>query len=135
MATRFQGYAARFNERDRGRDMIKPGAFDVSLSAIATPMPLFWQHSHYGSSVGTIDRLMVDATGLHVEATITDRRVESAFITGAVDGLSIGYIALDADRHDRGRDLLAVKLIEVSLVTQPMHPRCRAYAVQRECAA
>lgn len=124
---RFHGYAARFNHRDNGRDRILPGAFDYGLARRGDkPFALNWMH-HGNKVIGTIDKVTIDAVGLHVEASITDDKVADAFAKGAVNGLSIGYRTLQAELHDLGRDLECIELVEISLVAQPMQTQCRAF--------
>lgn len=119
----FAGYAAVFDTPDRGGDVIRRGAF-----AEAGTVPLLWQHR--GAPVGTIEMLDEDARGLRVVGRVDDPMVAQAVAAGALDGLSIGYRAIEA-RHGVRRELRRVALVEVSLVAQPMHPLARVQAVER----
>lgn len=120
--TRFAGYAAVFDAPDRGGDVVRRGAFGA-VGAV----PLLWQHR--GEPVGTIDMVGEDTRGLRVAGSITDPELARLVATGAVDGLSFGYRALDA-RQGARRELRRVALIEVSLVAQPMQPLARVHAVE-----
>ncbi|MCC7393842.1 MAG: HK97 family phage prohead protease [Sphingomonadaceae bacterium] len=132
---RFAGYAARFDLRDSGGDIIRPGAF----SDIATPLPLLWQHDG-ARPIGTVDVAREDARGLWVEGALTDGDATAAAVArmlgeGAVDGLSFGYRVRAAENGAPGRggaatrDLLSLDLIEISIVTNPMQPLARVAAI------
>jgi HK97 family phage prohead protease len=57
------------------------------------------------------------------------REVAALVQAGAIDGLSIGYRTVRAERDGKGRRLLAeLELWEVSLVTFPMLPEARVAA-------
>ncbi|MET0180428.1 MAG: HK97 family phage prohead protease, partial [Novosphingobium sp.] len=65
---RFAGYAAIFGRPDAGGDVIRPGAFAASLSALkdkGEPLPLFWQHRPE-QTIGWIEHVAEDARGLRV---------------------------------------------------------------------
>ena len=127
---RFAGYAALFDRRDAGRDLIRPGAFARTLAARRDPLPLCWQH-RAELRVGWIERLAEDARGLRVIGVIDnpDGRAALALRQGAVDGLSFGYRARGF-RHDvTGRELTDIDLFEVSLVTHPMQAGARVHLI------
>ena len=133
---RFAGYAALFHVRDRGGDVIRPGAFaGVGGKAV----PLLWQHDP-ARRIGTVETLTEDARGLRVVARIegegaTAREVAAMLREGAVDGLSFGYRVKAARTGLPGRGgaatrvLEALDLVEVSVVAQPMQPGARVVAV------
>jgi HK97 family phage prohead protease len=125
---RFAGYAAVFDRVDRGGDIVRPGAFGT----VAGPVPLLWQHQ--GAAVGTIERIEEDARGLRVIASVDAPGLAAQVAAGGVKGLSFGY-RVKAARHGspaqgQVRELLALDLIEVSLVTAPMQPLARVLAVE-----
>lgn len=128
---RFAGYAAVFGKRDLGGDVIQPGAFTRSLAArkIDTPLPMFWQHRP-DKRIGTIDTVAEDTRGLRVTGTLTDPGAVALLRDRTVRGLSFGYRATAARRTAQGRDLQAVDLFEVSLVTQPMQPLAQVHFVE-----
>jgi HK97 family phage prohead protease len=133
---RFAGYAALFGVRDRGGDVIRPGAFaGVGSRAV----PLLWQHDP-ARRIGTVETLAEDARGLRIVARIegegaTAREVAAMLREGAVDGLSFGYRVKAARVGVPGRGgkatrvLEALDLVEVSVVAQPMQPGARVVAV------
>ncbi len=120
---RFAGYAAIFDRVDRGGDVIRAGAFGVLPGAV----PLLWQHR--GRAIGTIERIAPDRHGLRVIGRIEDARVAGLVRGGGLRGLSIGFRARGAVRG-QVRELTAVDLVEVSLVTQPMQPLARVHMVE-----
>ena len=124
-----EGYAAIFGQPDRGADIITPGAFAASLARRATAIKLLWQHDP-AQPIGVWDTVAEDARGLHVKGRLlTDiqRGAEAATLmkAGALDGLSIGYRAIRADRRGPHRHLTEIDLWEISLVTFPMQANAR----------
>ena len=111
----FAGYAAMFGVVDRAGDVFRVGAFDA-----VRPVPLLWQHK--GAPVGAITAIGADACGLRVAGRVDDARVAALVRWGGLTGLSVGCRAR-AVRQGARRELLAVDLIEVSLVAVPMQ-RC-----------
>jgi HK97 family phage prohead protease len=95
---------------------------------VAGEVPLLWQHKA-GAVVGRIERLSEDERGLRVIATLRDGRAARLLESGQVDGLSFGYRVREA-KGEGPRELMAVELVEVSLVTFPMQPRARVHALE-----
>ncbi len=127
------GYASLFGQADQGGDVVMKGAYAASLKrlkAAGTRVKLLWQHDP-GQPIGVWDEVREDGKGLYVKGrllTDTQRGREAATLieAGAIDGLSIGYRTIKADRDNKGRRQLAeLELWEVSLVTFPMLPEAR----------
>ena len=110
--TPFSGYAALWDRVDRAGDVFRAGAF-----AGAARVPLL--RGHGGAAIGAVS-VREDARGVWVEGEAEGVRVG--------DGLSVGYRPV-AVRQGVWRELLAVELIEVSLVPVPMQPLARVQAV------
>lgn len=125
---RFAGYAALFDRADKGGDVVRKGAFARALRNGAE-IPLLWQHKA-GAVVGQIEHLSEDKRGLRVIARLSDERAARLLASGAVDGLSFGYRVREANRGRTRRELIALDLVEVSLVANPMQPRARVHAVE-----
>ena len=125
---RFAGYAAVFDRPDRGGDIVRKGAFAKALSQ-AGEVPLLWQHKA-GAVVGCIEHLSEDGRGLRVIATLKDARLARLLATKKLDGLSFGYRVREAKSAGSLRELLALDLIEVSLVAHPMQTKARVHAVE-----
>jgi HK97 family phage prohead protease len=121
VSVRFAGYAAVFDVPDRGGDVVRRGAF-----RLARPVPLLWQHD--GAPVGTVEQLAEDSRGLRVIGQVEAAGLAEAVARGAVTGLSFGYRVTEA-RGSARREIRALQLLEVSLVTSPMQPLARVHAV------
>lgn len=131
-----EGYASLFGMKDQGGDVVMPGAYGASLkrlSAKGGKVKMLWQHDPT-QPIGVWDEVREDATGLWVKGRIlaeVDRGREALALlsAGAIDGLSIGYRTVKAERDGKGQRLLSeLELWEVSLVTFPMLPEARVAA-------
>lgn len=129
-ALRFAGYAALFDKRDSGKDVIRPGAFQRTLAERRQPIPLYWQHRP-DKRIGWVETVAEDQRGLRVVAAIDNAEggAASALKRGAVTGLSFGYRARGFHRDGTGRELTDIDLFEVSLVTHPMQDAARVHLV------
>ncbi|KPQ06767.1 MAG: phage prohead protease, HK97 family [Rhodobacteraceae bacterium HLUCCA12] len=123
-----EGYASVFGLRDRGGDIVMPGAYAAALERLAATggrVRMLWQHDP-AQPIGTWDSVHEDAHGLFVKGRLLDtvargREAAALMAAGAVDGLSIGYRTVRAEKlAGGGRRLLELDLWEVSLVTFPM---------------
>ncbi len=130
MTLRFAGYAALFDRRDAGDDVIRKGAFARTLSMRNDPLPLYWQHRPE-QRIGWVERLSEDDRGLRVIAAIDnpDGAAGLQLRRGAVSGLSFGYRARESRPDPGGRELLDVDLYEVSLVSHPMQHGARVHLI------
>ena len=131
-----EGYASLFGKRDHGGDVVQPGAYAASLAVLSErgiSVKLLWQHDP-SQPIGVWDEVREDAHGLFVKGrllTETAKGREAAVLieAGAIDGLSIGYRTVKAERDAGGQRLLAeLELWEVSLVTFPMLSQARVGA-------
>ncbi|WP_410219507.1 HK97 family phage prohead protease [Paracoccus sp. (in: a-proteobacteria)] len=128
-----EGYASLFGLTDQGGDSVLPGAFSASLARLAAKgdkVRMLWQHDPT-RPIGVWDEVREDAQGLWVKGRllpeVAQAREAAALIqAGAIDGLSIGYRTIRAERDKNGKRVLAeVELWEVSLVTFPMLPEAK----------
>ncbi|MFO1139534.1 MAG: HK97 family phage prohead protease [Paracoccus sp. (in: a-proteobacteria)] len=126
--TQIEGYASLFGLTDQGGDIVRKGAYAASLKRLEArgdKVRMLWQHDPT-RPIGVWDEIREDDKGLWVKGRllpeIAQAREAAALIAaGAIDGLSIGYRTVSAERDGKGRRLLAeVELWEVSLVTFPM---------------
>ncbi|MEP3224900.1 MAG: HK97 family phage prohead protease [Parasphingorhabdus sp.] len=129
-ALRFAGYAAIFNHIDTGGDVIRPGAFGA-LGKGQT-LPLLWQHQP-NQRIGTINYAREDRRGLRVIGSLSadiemGRKVAALVARGRLTGLSFGY-RVERAAGNRPRQLLALHVAEISLVTAPMQPRAQVHAI------
>ncbi|WGD30389.1 HK97 family phage prohead protease [Ancylobacter sp. WKF20] len=133
----FEGYAALFGRVDLGRDLILPGAFAASLNERGTGgVRLLFQHDP-AEPIGVWEELREDALGLKVRGRLTlevarAREVLALMRAGAIDGLSIGFRAVEGrtEPRMRVRRLSRIDLWEISIVTFPMQPEARIAAVK-----
>ena len=130
MSLRFAGYAALFDQRDAGRDVIRKGAFAATLASRAVPPPLYWQHRPE-QCIGWVEQIAEDERGLRVIAAVTNPEggAGRALRQGTVTGLSFGYRARAFRRDAQGRELTGIDLFEVSLVTHPMQSGARVHLI------
>lgn len=121
------GIAWKYDVPDRVGDMILPGAF----AKAALPIPMLFGHD-MNDPVGIWDAAE-DKGGawtvkgrLLVEDVARAREVRALVQSGAVRGLSIGFVTKQASaRAGGGRTIKTLDLFEVSLVTVGMHPGAR----------
>lgn len=134
---RFAGYASLFNVADLSGDRVLMGAFHRSLRARgASGIRMLWNHDP-AEPIGVWTAIHEDSRGLRVEGRLTPNVTRSSGVAalmrdGAVDGLSIGFHTIRADRSKsaksvagKGRRLIEVDLWEISLVAFPMQPGAR----------
>jgi len=125
----FSGYISTFGNVDQGGDMIMPGAFDESIAMHkkrGTMPKMLWQHDP-SIPIGIWTDLQIDEKGVKGNGKLLldipkGRETYILVKSRAVDGISIGYRTVDADRLPSGvRELKRVNLFEASVVTFPMN--------------
>ena len=135
----FEGYASVFGNVDLGGDIVVKGAFKASLSAArkAKRMPKFLLHHDTRNVVGVFEQMNEDDRGLFVKGRFNlekqlGREALSDVKMGALDGLSIGYVARKVVRDDKTgiRTIKEADILEASLVTFPMNEDARVSAVK-----
>ena len=123
-----EGYASLFGLADQGGDIVSAGAYAASLKRLAgrgDKVRMLWQHDP-AQPIGIWEEIREDAKGLWVKGRLLPevaqaREAAALIAAGAIDGLSIGYRTVRAERDAQGRRVLTeVELWEVSLVTFPM---------------
>lgn len=132
----FSGYGAVFDNIDLGNDRIKQGAFATSLKEM---MPkLCYQHD-MAQPLGKFTEIREDAYGLFVKGIMPKENSQCKDIAalikcGAIDSMSIGYSTIKSayDSETDIRDLVELKLYEVSFVTLPMNPKAKLTAFKSE---
>lgn len=124
-----QGYASVFHVKDLQKETIIPGAFKGALNLFNTPgeaLKMLFEHDP-DIEVGQWHRMEEDAHGLWVEGQLnltneTGRRMLMLIEMKQVNGLSIGFIPLRTFQKDNIRIIENLKLIEISLVSNPANP-------------
>jgi HK97 family phage prohead protease len=116
------GLAWKFGTPDRIGDWIEPGAF----KGAKLPIPMLFGHD-INDPVRTWDSAVEKADGFHIAGKLLvddvarAREVRALVKSGAVRGLSIGFITKKSSpRKEGGRTIKSLELLEASLVTIPM---------------
>lgn len=137
-----RGYAAVFNQmsEDLGwfREIIRPGAFKKTINDGTDVRALFNHNPNFviaRSKSGTL-KLNEDDKGLFIEATPPDatwaRDLVSSIKRGDIDQMSFGFKTIkDRWGTEDGkslRELLEVRLFDVSPVTYPAYPQTNVSA-------
>lgn len=145
----FSGHGAIFNNIDAGGDLIAPGAFKKTLKewkARGKLPKMLLQHGGFigpaedGIPVGQYTKMEEDEKGLLVEGylfaldTQKGKYIHAGLKSGELDGLSIGYQAIDVAYGKKpgepSRTLKGINLREVSIVTFPMNDKSRVVAAK-----
>lgn len=138
----FKGHGAIFNNVDAGGDLIAPGAFKHTLKEWKgrgkLPKMLLQHGGFFGPSedaipIGKYSVMEEDEKGLYLEGelfaldTQKGKYIHEGMKSGELDGLSIGYEAIDVTYgkkpDEARRTLKKIKLREVSVVTFGMNDR------------
>lgn len=125
-----EGWAAIYDEVDLNGDVIAPSAFKRSLARTGSPaVKLLYQHAAE-QPVGRWLKFEERAAGLYAYgelflATQTAREVSELIRAGIIDGLSVGFRTVKAQKSDGARRISEADLWEVSIVTFPMAPKAR----------
>lgn len=137
-ALEISGYGSLFGLKDQGGDVVLKGAYEKSLKALKAKgrsVKMLWQHDP-SQPIGIWDVVREDARGLYVKGRLLldiekGREAAALIEAGAIDGLSIGYRTVRAEKSGPQQDGKSVRLLselelwEVSLVTFPMLPEAR----------
>lgn len=128
----FDGILSTYGNIDAVGDVCERGCFDISLATKGSRRPLLWQHDQT-CPIGSFDAFS-DDNALYVKgrfnlAVEKGREGFALLKAGDIDGLSIGYVAIDYEWDREGiRHLKQVDLLEGSLVTFPANELARAQA-------
>lgn len=133
------GYASVFGMPDQNGDIVEAGAFEASLRRLresGRTVKMLWQHDP-AEPIGVWSDVAEDGVGLRVRGRLLNDVARGAEATalvnaGAIDGLSIGYRTVRAEKAGQGRRLIELDLWEVSLVTFPMLPDARVRSMPTE---
>lgn len=136
---RVSGYASTFGNVDRVGDVVVQGAFKDSIINFQKdnrPVRMLYQHDGCELIGGFIPGSMFeDANGLFVEGEINlsvQRGAEAYALAkqGVLTDMSIGYSVEDFELKDGVRYLTAIRLWEISLVSEPANPKAKITAVK-----
>lgn len=136
----FSGYASVFNHVDEQQDVVKPGAFKGTLEQWERQgqwPKMLWQHNQK-EPIGRWHFMEEDSKGLYVEGQLLldVQKAKEAYAlmrAGAVDGLSIGFRVVKAERDHSSslRYIKQVELLEVSIVTFAANERAKITRVKK----
>ncbi len=121
-----EGLAWPFGSPDRVGDVIEKGAF----SGASLPLPMLFGHD-MNDPVGAWTEAVEAEDGLRLKGRLLvddvarAREVRALVQSGAVRGLSIGFVTRKAMPRKGGRTITDLQLLECSLVSIPMHPGAR----------
>jgi len=138
---RFEGYGAVFGNKDRGGDIIEPGAFKQTINRNDGTFPLVADHDlKLKSRVGVV-YAEEDQHGVKVDAHVnTEKRLGREVASdirhsqkhGETIGMSFGY-EVKKDDYDKEKDarlLKEIKTYEFSLTQIPMNPQAGVTGVK-----
>jgi HK97 family phage prohead protease len=135
---RVEGYASLFGVPDYGGDVVMPGAFAASLRRRGTSGVRFLFQHDPAQPIGVWDEIREDKRGLYVRGRLIGgvaraREIAALLRAGALDGLSIGFRTVRADRDPRlrTRRLHEIDLWEISIVTFPMLPGAKVSRIEQ----
>jgi HK97 family phage prohead protease len=125
-----EGLAVGYGDVDHGGDVVHPGA--VLLEGRKS-LPMLLHHDRK-RPVGVWTEFTERPEGLHVKGrfstSVAGREAREDVKSGAISGLSMGFITLKHRLEAKARHLLQVGLHEISLVTVPMHNRTRILSIK-----
>lgn len=138
-----EGYASRFGEKDRGNDIVMPGAFAKTLRDKRTQrVPMLYGHKQEHLAIGAWTQMAEDREGLKVRGRLAlgsdaGKQIYEVLRLGAEFGISIGYrtVRWEFDEKASVRRLIEVDLFEVSLVAIPMLESARVTKVKADAPA
>ncbi len=130
----FAGYASVFDLPDNQSDIIVRGAFERSLSEKRGEIRLLWQHKQ-DEPIGMFTHLFEDQRGLYVEGSLIlnsprGREAYALLKSGALNGLSIGFVPVKFHYTKDIRMITDLDLFEISLVTFPANEKARVTVVK-----
>lgn len=130
------GLAWPFGTPDRVGDMIEKGAFNMPAR-----IPMLFGHDPL-QPIGVWTDATETDKGLEVRGELLvnevarAREIRALVREGAIGGLSIGFTTKKATaRRGGGRTITDLQLVEISLVTVPMHPGARVTSAKTASAA
>lgn len=121
---KFTGIASVYGNVDLGGDLVQKGAFTKTLAERGTEVPILWQHKTAEPiGLGTLtdgpDGLMIE--GQLCLDTVRGKEAYALMKAKIIKGFSIGYDTIKQKFEKGVRNLLELKLWEVSCVTFPMN--------------
>jgi HK97 family phage prohead protease len=127
----FSGFASTYDDVDLTDDQVMPGAFTRTLAEAGKQRPLLWMHS---APIGLV-QLADSVKGLVADGQLSmdvqlAKDTYSLMRDGVVKGLSIGFQTIKQAFVGDVRQLLEVKLFEVSLTAIPANEQAVIFGVK-----
>jgi len=137
----FEGYGAVFGNKDRGGDIIEPGAFKQTINRNDGTFPLVADHDLTMKSRVGVVYAEEDNHGVKVNAHVNTQKrlgreiasdIRHAQKHGEQIGMSFGYEVTqdDYDKEKDARLLKEIKTYEFSLTQIPMNPQAGVTGVK-----
>lgn len=137
----FEGYGAVFGNKDRGGDIIEPGAFKQTINRNDGTFPLVADHDLTMKSRVGVVYAEEDNHGVKVDAHVNTKKrlgreiasdIRHAQKHGEPIGMSFGYEVKkdDFDEEKNARLLREIKTYEFSLTQIPMNPEAGVTGVK-----
>lgn len=133
------GLAAPFDEPtkiDSFTEVIRQGAFTRTIAERGQRVKFLAQHDGQSLPLGRATLLREDRAGLYAEFRVSQTtrgdEVLALIADGALDALSIGFAAVKDAWKGTTRELLEVKLYEVSAVNWGAYPGARILATRSD---
>lgn len=133
----FYGLLSPYNTVDTYGDIVEPGAYKKTIADNGGKIVMLWQHIDE-SPIGTLE-LKEEPDGLYVKGQILQsdavpeaRKAQALVDAEIVDGLSIGFKAVQKEMKDGNRHLKEIRLFEGSIVTFPAAGDARILEHRRE---
>ena len=126
-----------YGNYDKVNDVIKRGALSDFMKNFDGMLPMLWQHDK-NEIIGQWDAFyekgdLVIGRGQIYPEVSKGADAMALISRGMVASTSIGFMAKEYDRNDKGGlDFSEIKLIEVSLVQNPANPKADITSAKRD---
>lgn len=132
-AGHFAGRASVYGVVDHHNDVVMPGAFAKHLAEFGNRIKVLNQHNP-NDPIGMAELSDSDTALLAEGSLVLDlqsaKDMHTRLVNGLIDAMSIGYEVLDEAYSNGVRQLKAIKLWEISLVTFPANTFARVTDVK-----
>lgn len=118
------GWASQDNI-DSGKEIVPLSAINASLKSYSDFSNIRQMHNPFLGGAGICTVMIMEDSGLWIEAAIIDKEVQEKIIKKVYKGFSIGYIINGEYKRSDGINVLSdIELVEISVVDRPMNKKC-----------
>ena len=114
------GYGSYFDNKDADGDIIRKGAYKKTIEENGSRVKYLYQHK-MDKPIGKMEELYEDEKGLVFVAKLADttlgRDVYTLMKEGIITENSVGILPIQKENKEGFREMLEVKLFEISAVT------------------